>query len=245
MLHNKIKNTFMNNYVGYYRVSTEEQGNSGLGLQSQKQSVNKFALSNGYLLSEYQDIESGSSESRIGIEKAIEDCRRTNSTLLVKELSRITRGGFKYRQMLEELSINYIEVNSPHDPELVKEIKFSLAKEERNKIRQRTKEALGQIKSNLSRGKHHISKTGNIITKLGKPENLTNEARKKSIEVRKKKALENPNNVKAGKYILLARELGKTYQQIADELNEASFKASRGGKFSDVQVIVLYKRYTK
>ena len=96
----------MNNYVGYYRVSTEEQGNSGLGLQSQKQAVTNFALSNGTLLSEYQDIESGSSESRVGIEQAILQCKLNNATLLVKELSRITRGGFKYRQMLEQLNID-------------------------------------------------------------------------------------------------------------------------------------------
>lgn len=233
----------MNNYVGYYRVSTEEQGKSGLGLSSQQSAIKNFALNNGFLLSEYSDVESGSSESRIGIEKAIEDCKRNNATLLVKELSRITRGGFKYRQMLEQLNINYIEVNSPHDPELVKEIKFSLAKEERNKIRQRTKDALNQIKLNLSRGKEHISKAGNVITSLGKPENLTDKARLKSIEVRKRKALLDPNNVKAGNYIIALRELGKTYKQIADKLNKEGFKTSRGNKFSDVQVMKLFKRY--
>lgn len=233
----------MNNYVGYYRVSTEEQGNSGLGLSSQKSAVNNFALTNGILLSEYQDVESGSSESRYGIERAIEDCRRTNATLLVKELSRITRGGFKYRQMLEENNINYIEVNSPHDPELVKEIKFSLAKEERNKIRERTKDSLNQIKDKLIRGEKHVSKSGRVITSLGTPENLTKEGTLKSIEVRKQKALNNPNNKRAGVLIVELREKGCTYQEIANRLNEYGFKASKGGKFSDTQVIRLYNRY--
>lgn len=233
----------MNNYVGYYRVSTEEQGNSGLGLHAQKASVLDFASKNGSLLSEYRDVESGLSESRKGIEKAIQDCKMYGATLLVKELSRITRGGFKYRQMLEQEKINYIEVNSPHDPQLVKEIKFSLAKEERDKISARTKDALGQIKSKLKRGERHVSKAGNVIKSLGTPSNLTDESRKRAIEVRKRNAMTNTNNMKAGKYIVALRKLGKTFDEITKELNDAGFKSSRGGSFNKGQTFRLYKTY--
>ena len=230
------------NYVAYYRVSTEEQGNSGLGLKAQATSVLKYISENGTLVGEYQDIESGASESRQGMLKAIEACKQNGATLVVKEMSRISRGGFRYRQMLEESNIEFIECSSPHDPEVVKDIKFSLAKEERKKIRQRTQDALGEIKSKIARGEVHISKMGNVVKSLGKPENLTDFSRDKSIEVRREKAFNNPDNVKAGAFIV-ALAPTNNFKQITEKLNQAGFRTSRGNKFSEVQTKRLYLRY--
>lgn len=230
------------NYVAYYRVSTEEQGNSGLGLKAQATSVLSFVSQNGKLVGEFQDIESGASESRKGMVEAIEACKRNNATLVVKEMSRISRGGFKYRQILEDANIDFIECSSPHDPEFVKDIKFSLAKDERKKIRQRTKDALGEIKLKLERGEVHISKAGNIVTSLGNPENLSDSARTVSIEVRRKKALEDENNVRAGAFIV-ALSNNNNFKQITEKLNQAGFKTSRGNQFSEVQTKRLYNRY--
>jgi len=230
-------------YVAYYRVSTEEQGVSGLGLSAQKESVLGFISDNGELVSEHQDVESGGSESRVGIEKAIEDCNLHGATLVVKELSRITRGGYKYRQLLEELNIDFIECVSPHDPDVVKDIKFSLAKEERNKIRQRTKDALQQIKCKIANGEVHISKAGNVVKSLGSPQNLTDKAREHSLEVRKKKAMNNQNNIRAGAFIVALRNGGNNFAQITKELNSKGFKTSRGKTFTPVQTKRLYERY--
>ena len=111
LLHQNI--TIMN-YVAYYRVSTEEQGQSGLGLKAQATSVINYIDQNGILVGEYQDIESGASEKRQGMLQAIQACKENGATLVVKEMSRISRGGFKYRQMLEEAGIDFIECSSPH-----------------------------------------------------------------------------------------------------------------------------------
>lgn len=232
-----------NPFIAYYRVSTEDQGQSGLGLAAQKASVVSYVNSNGELIAEYQDIQSGASEDRRGMLEAIEACKLHNATLVVKELSRITRGGFKYRQLLEENNINFIECSSPHDPEVVKDIKFSLAKEERKKVRQRTKDALSEIKKKIANGEQHISKTGNIVYSLGSPQNLTDYSRNKSIQVRKEKALKNSDNVKAGTLILALRQAGKNFKQITEVLNETGFKTSRGNLFSQVQTKRLYERY--
>jgi len=164
------------------------------------------------------------------------------AVLVVKEMSRISRGGYKFRQQLEDANINFIECMSPHDPEVVKDIKFSLAKEERAKISTRTSDALNQIKAKLDRGETHISKTGNIVLALGKPDNLTDKSRQVSIEVRKKKALNNPDNVKAGAFIVALAE-NFNFRTITTKLNKAGFKTSRGNDFSEVQTKRLYNRY--
>ncbi|WP_409449898.1 recombinase family protein [Chryseobacterium sp.] len=61
----------MKNYISYLRVSTKEQGNSGLGLQSQRETVNQF-ISSGNLIQEFQEIESGRNNSRPLLSKAKE-----------------------------------------------------------------------------------------------------------------------------------------------------------------------------
>ena len=232
-------------YIAYYRVSTEEQGKSGLGLAAQKKAVTDFVNGEGVLMGEFTDVESGASETRQGMIDAIEACKMYNATLVVKEMSRITRGGYKFRDMLDRAGINFIEAGSPHDPEVVKDIKFALAKEERAKIRKRTKDALDQIKEKLARGESHTSKAGNVITSLGKPENLSAEGRQRSIEVRSKKAYENPRNKMAGAFTLTLRADGMTYKQIAERLNEGGFTTSRGKSFSAMQVKRLIDRYGK
>ena len=232
----------MSNYIAYYRVSTEEQGSTGLGIEAQKTAVLSFIKQNGELQGEFEDIESGASETRKGMVEAIEMCKLHDATLVVKEMSRISRGGYKYRQMLDEAKIDFIECSSPHDPEVVKDIKFSLAKDERAKVRQRTTDALAEIKAKLDRGEIHVSKAGNVVEALGCPANLTDYSRQKSIEVRKKKALENPDNVKAGAFIVALSDT-HNFKQITQKLNAAGFRTSRGNEFSEVQTKRLYNRY--
>lgn len=230
-------------YTAYYRVSTDEQKDSGLGLLAQKTSVLNFINSNGILAGEFQDIESGKVDSRDGLASAIAICKQTGSTLVVKELSRITRTGLGMIFKLKEMGIEYIESSSPMDPNLLKNIKIVLAAEEVEKLSERTRAALGEIKSKISRGEVHISKAGNIVTSLGNPENLTDISRANSIRVRSAAAISNPNNKKAGALIVALRQAKKSYYAIANTLNDLGFETSRGNKFSEVQTKRLYLRY--
>lgn len=230
-------------YIAYYRVSTEEQGKTGLGLSAQKKAVTTFVNENGILVGEFQDIESGTSETRQGMMEAIEACEQYNAVLVVKEMSRISRGGYMFRDMLDRANIDFIECDSPHDPEVVKDIKFSLAKEERKKISRRTKDALSEIKGKIDRGEAHYSKSGRLVMSLGSPKNLTDEAREKSARVRSQKALNNINSKQAGAFIVVLRKAGKTYKIIADALNEAGFSTVRGNTFKAMTAKRLYERY--
>lgn len=228
-------------YIGYYRVSTQEQGQSGLGLEAQQSSVRSFCQGSGELIGEFTDIESGKNDNRANLQAAISACVKTGATLVVKNLSRISRGGFRIMLQLEEAGVKYIESSSPHDNQLIKEIKFALAKEEREKISERTSAALESIKSKLENGLVHISKAGNVVTSLGNPENLTDEARSKGREAYAKKAYD--KSLKAGSYAVALAESGKNGAEITKLLNEAGFTTARGKEFSRTQTHRLLKRY--
>ena len=232
-----------NLYIAYYRVSTKEQGQSGLGLKAQQTSVRSFADSNGELVGEFTEVESGSKNDRKELDLAIQACKKIGATLVVKYLSRISRGGHQVMSRLEKLQVPYIESTSPYDSQLVKEFKFSMAKEELLKISERTSTALQEIKKKIENGVPHISKAGNIVKSLGSPQNLTREAIDKASESRRLIALRNDNNKRAGAFIIALAIANTSFYAITKQLNANGFKTSRGNDFSEVQTKRLYNRY--
>lgn len=229
-------------FVGYFRVSTEEQGNSKLSLDSQQVFVQKYVIENGGLLiGSFTDVESGKKIERRNLLEAIDLCVQENATLLVYDISRLSRGGYSAMAFLEERGVNFLEVTSPNDTSFIKDIKFSLAKEERQKISQRTEVALNMIKKNIEDNGYHISRSGNKITKLGRPDNFSNEGRAKGRETLKKRSREINKMAKA--FIDTLRNNGLTYEAIANKLNESGFKTSKGKNFSKGQVYRLCNNY--
>lgn len=220
-----------NLYIGYYRVSTDEQGQSGLGLNAQQSDVRSFANANGKLVGEFTEIESGKKNSRKELDLAIQTCKQLGATLVVKYLSRISRGGYKVMVKLQDYGVNYIESTSPYDSQLVKEFKFSLAKEELEKLSERTSSALQEIKKKITNGEVHISKAGNVVKSLGSPQNLTPEAIQKASAARVAMAASNDNNIKATSLIVRFKKLGLSFYAITAQLNEAGMKTSRGNDF--------------
>jgi DNA invertase Pin-like site-specific DNA recombinase len=215
-------------YIAYYRVSTNEQGKSGLGLESQKESVRKYVSNvKGELVNEFTDVASGKKDNRENLNKAILEALKHSAVLVVKKLDRLSRGGFKIAVKLEELGIKYIESDSPNDNELLKNIKLAIAKDERLKISERTKAALKVLKD---KG-----------VKLGNPSNLTNDGRKKGAMAMKTKANLNPNNKRAKVLSITLKSNGYTLQKIANELNSNGFKTARGSQFNPIQVSRLLK----
>lgn len=231
-------------YIGYYRVSTKEQGISGLGLESQKDTVNKYVSSTqGEMLGEYTDIESGTKKERVNLMRAIRHCYSDGAILVVKKLDRLSRGGHQIMSELETLGVRFIECDSPFDNDLVKEIKLSLARDEAKRISERTSSALKVIKDRISRGEKHVSKSGKEVKSLGNPSNLTPAAVQKSVETRRKIALENPDNKRAGAFITALRASGTSFYVITKQLNDSGFRTSRGNLFSEVQAKNIYKLY--
>ena len=218
-------------YVAYYRVSTEGQGRSGLGLEAQRSSIQRFLGSvGGQIIAEFTDIQSGKQASREGLQQAISICTKQGANLIVGKLDRLSRDGWRVLVQLEDSGIQYIDAESPNDDEVIKAIKFSLARDERKKISQRTKAAL-QVKKEQG-------------FKLGSPENLTEEARYKGNEGNRLKARSNPNNIRAAAFAKTLRKQGFNYSEIARELNANGFQSSRGGEIHNFQVRRLIEMFS-
>ncbi|WP_421989955.1 recombinase family protein [Roseococcus sp.] len=89
--------------VGLYRVSTAEQGQSGLGLEAQQASVRAFVASQGWtLVSEHSDIASGKDDRRPGFQGGLLKCRQLGAVLVAARLDRITRRAHTLSQLLED-----------------------------------------------------------------------------------------------------------------------------------------------
>jgi DNA invertase Pin-like site-specific DNA recombinase len=89
--------------VGLYRVSTAEQGHSGLGLEAQQAAVRAFAANQGWtLVAEHSDIASGKDDRRPGFQAALARRRQRGAVLVAARLDRITRRAHTLSQLLEE-----------------------------------------------------------------------------------------------------------------------------------------------
>lgn len=234
-----MKNT---NYVVYFRASTEKQ-EDGLGLDAQETAVNRFITNYGGTVTKVvKEIISGSSQSRAGFNEALLHAKETGATLLVHRIDRLSRSGFMTIALLEQEKVPFIEADSPNDSAFSKNIKFLVAKEEREKLQSRVTDALAEIKSKIEDNGYHISKAGNKITSLGSPENLSDLGRAKSIETRRANALSNINNRRA--YGVVKMLEGKTLKQIAEFLNGNGFPTSTGKQFTPMAVSNLKKLYS-
>lgn len=220
----------MNKYIAYYRVSTIKQGNSGLGLESQKSSVLKFVRDDNVLLGSYTDVESGKKNNRPNLMLAIEDCRKNNATLLIAKLDRLSRNA-AFIFTLRDTGVKFITVDMPEANSVTIGIMAVLAADERKRIADRTKAALDELR-----------KKG---VRLGSPQNLTIDARKKGLQARVRYAHENENNKKAGEFIISLYKNGLSFYAITKKLNQLGFKTRHGKEFQQVQVHRLYNRYTE
>jgi DNA invertase Pin-like site-specific DNA recombinase len=78
-------------FVAYYRVSTERQGRSGLGLDAQQAAVAGFINGGTELVAAFTEIESGKRNERPALAQALEACRRHKAKLVIAKLDRLSR----------------------------------------------------------------------------------------------------------------------------------------------------------
>ena len=196
----------MTDYVSYYRVSTEKQGRSGLGLAAQKAKVSSFLSANDRVLGEYVDVQSGRKDNRTELNKALAVAKASKAKLVIARLDRFSRKvSFIARIMDEGISLCCAEM--PNATEFQLHIFAALAQEERRLISERTKAALAEAKK---RGR-----------KLG-----ANGAR--LAEVNKRMA---DDFVKSIGGAMQDIGLEKSYSEIARRLNESGVRTRTGKRF--------------
>ena len=73
----------MTKFIAYFRVSTERQGKSGLGLAAQHRKISDFVAGAGTLIAEFCDIQSGRDDSRAELQRAIQLAKRENAKIVI------------------------------------------------------------------------------------------------------------------------------------------------------------------
>jgi DNA invertase Pin-like site-specific DNA recombinase len=204
-------------FVAYYRVSTDRQGRSGLGLEAQRKAVVDY-LNGGHweLVQEVVEVESGKrADNRPQLARALALCKVHGATLVIAKLDRLARN-LAFIANLMEAGVEFVAVDFPQANRLTVHILAAVAEHERELISTRTKAALAAAKA---RGR-----------KLGNPGNLKDreKGRAGSLRVRREKASERASNLRTT--IDEIRAAGVTsLRGLALELNRRGIPAPRGG----------------
>jgi DNA invertase Pin-like site-specific DNA recombinase len=217
------------NYVSYIRVSTKEQGRSGLGLEAQQTIIEHYAhIDEAVILRGFVEVESGSDNNRPILETAVRFCIENDCILVVAKLDRLSRDVEHIFSLMRKLDGRFKSCDLPTTDVLTLSIFAGLAQRERELISIRTRQALQAKKL---RGE-----------KLGKIENLTTEGRRLGVAKIKQIAKENQKHRQAKALIDMYRKQDKTFQEIGDILNKSSFTTARGKEFTKAMVRYLWLR---
>lgn len=207
-------------FVAYLRVSTAQQGRSGLGLDAQRTAVHRFVSDRGgkIIAPEFVEVETGKNNDRPELAKALKRCRATGATLVVAKLDRLSRNA-AFLMTLRDSGVAFVAADMPEANTLTVGIMALMAQHEREAISARTKAALAAAKA---RG-----------TKLGGlREGAADIAQhqREGVEAAKAKADARVRDV-ADDLRALAAE-GLSLNAMAKRLNEQGVTAARGGQWT-------------
>lgn len=134
--------------VVYYRVSTARQGASGLGLEAQRVAVETLCASRGWsiIAPPFQEVESGKRSDRPELLKALEQAKLTGARLVIAKLDRLSRDA-TFLLTLQDSGVRFVAADMPDANDLTVGIMALVARQERQAISRRTKEALAVAKA--------------------------------------------------------------------------------------------------
>jgi DNA invertase Pin-like site-specific DNA recombinase len=133
-------------FVAYYRVSTDKQGISGLGMDAQKQAVANYLNGGSWnLLAEFAEVETGRRNDRQEMAKAVALCRKQGATLLIAKLDRLARNA-AFLLNLRDSGVNFVATDMPHADRFTVGIMALVAEKEAELIGQRTRDGLAAAK---------------------------------------------------------------------------------------------------
>ena len=218
--------------VAYYRVSTEGQGRSGLGLDAQRNAVEALCTSRGWSIVEaFTEVESGKRADRPQLTAALHHAKVTGSVLVVAKLDRLSRN-VAFLAALQDSGARFLAADMPEANELTVHIMAAVAQAERKAISKRTKEALAAAKA---RG-----------AKLGNPNGaaaLRRAGKGNAAGVEAVKAQADAHAADFAPIIARLRNDGHhSLPRLARALNEGGFATARGGKWHPSSVRNLLAR---
>ena len=229
----------MKQYVVYTRVSTKEQGKSGLGLEAQLRDIDLFLHNYSEepweVIGRFQDVLSGKSDDRPELKAALELVRRTGAELLVSKLDRLSRKVSYVSALMEDPKVRLRVAQMPQADKFQLHIYAALAEQERDFISKRTKEALRVAKE---RHEEERRKDPTFTKRIG---GLRDETMRRNEVLKEKADREAERLVKV---IGPMREGGATLTTIAETLQDMGIPTTRGGKWTAKQVSRTLARAT-
>jgi len=223
--------------VAYYRVSTDKQRRSGLGLEAQQAAVLRYIDSlQGTLVSGHTEIETGIRDTlanRPELKKAIARAKRERAVLVIAKLDRLARS-VAVVSLLHSSGVEFVCCDNPHANRLTIQILAAVAEDEARRISERTKAALAAYKA---RG-------GLLGASLLQCRNLTRTSRLKGAY----RAAEARQLAAQDAYADILQDLqswrssGKSLQDIASRLNFDGHTTRRGRPWNPVQVSRILRR---
>lgn len=145
----------MKKAIAYFRVSTEHQGKSGLGLDAQRKIVLDFVLSHDMiLLQEFTEVESGRNNKRTVLKEALTACEKHSAVLVIAKLDRLSRN-VAFLSALMETKAEFLAVDMPFANKFFIHIMAAVAQYQAEEGSRRTKAALQVAKERGTElGKH-------------------------------------------------------------------------------------------
>lgn len=213
----------MKNAIAYYRVSTDRQGKSGLGLEAQQMTVKNYCIANDYaLLLEIQEIKS-SRKHRPALQQALDYCKKNQATLIVARVDRLGRDVEEIAGIVK-LNIDLVVADNPHANRFTIHIMAAVAEEQRRTISENTKLALQAAK-----------RKGRILGRHGKTLSRKNKNEADAFAKNMQPVVEE-----------LRQEGFISYNAIKDELNNRNIPTFRpGGRWHKTSVYNLLIRIKK
>ena len=154
-------------YISYRRVSTEEQQNSGLGLDAQYKSIVQVF---GNPILDFVEAETGADNERPELLKAIQKCKELGATLVVSRQDRLSRDTY-FISLIMRQGIDFKSADNPNATDIIKHIMAAIAEDERKTISLRVKSALDIKKEQLRKegkrlGCPDVTKNGRTVQEV-------------------------------------------------------------------------------
>jgi DNA invertase Pin-like site-specific DNA recombinase len=213
------------NFVAYYRVSTDQQGKSGLGLEAQRAAVEHYLNGGNWkLVGEFTEIESGKNGDRPQLAAALAACKKRKARLIIAKLDRLSRN-LAFIANLLEAGTDFVAADNPHANKSMVQMMAVFAEMERDAISKRTREALAAAKA---RG-----------VKLGNPR-LSEASAKANAAAQEAAERFAANVVPIIKQIQASGVTG--FRGVARALTARGVKTARGGQWTARAVINVLER---
>lgn len=210
-------------FVAYYRVSTERQGRSGLGLEAQQKAVHEFLRGKGWPpVAEFTEVETGKGSNALArrpqLRAAIAACKKHKAVLVIAKLDRLARDVHFVTGLMKE-KVEFIAVDNQHATKFTVHILLAVAELEAQQISERTKAALAAAKARGVR----LGANGRVLAQRHQA-----------------KARERAKTLAATVRELRSQGLG--IRGLADELNRRRVPTAAGGRWHVATVHRLVRR---